>query len=1348
MAARLAHYGIQPSGQIAPLDSLAHLDEPGLEMACLLRDLLAHKRARSPEARVWSAFDGAVYDLLQEQGFTALNRLCALRMAEERNLITQCVGNGLQSLGFELFEYHTDKTNENCPLEVRYQQFLYAFFDELALDLGALFARYSPHGLLFPSPQTLAALLAEINHPDLAPLWAEDETIGWIYQYWNSQEERRAMRDASAAPRNSRELAVRNQFFTPRYVVEFLTDNTLGRIWYEMRQGQSVLKEQCRYLVRRPNEIFLAPGESVAETPVADNISQEELLRQPVYIPHRPLKDPREIRLLDPACGSMHFGLYAFDLFEAIYAEAWDLAERSKAEGVTTPPEFLSFGRLVASFPSKAAFLREVPRLIIEHNIHGIDIDPRAAQIAGLSLWLRAQRTWYRQNVPAAERPAIRRSNIVCAEPMPGEKELLREFVEQTFPMEERPIFQRLLEAVFEKMQLAGEAGSLLKIEEEIQTAISEARTRWKAGPRLTQGLLFGGAGPTTAQDELDLSGVTDELFWDRVEDRIYEALGEYAAQAESTGYSRRLFAEDAAKGFAFIEVCRKRYDAVVMNPPFGEFVSALRDWSKAQFATSYQNILAAFVARGLVKLQYENGFLGAITSRTCFFLAGLTKWREQVLLGESEIQLFADLGHGVMDAAHVEAAAYILRAGQKKRALPRNSAPLFVDLLGTEKKAESLMPKGSLGEWQSIPIAELQKVPGTPFSYWLSSGQRDLFVQNEPFNSGDRVCKQGLATANDNRYLRIWWEVPSEKIHNTWRFYVKGGARAPFHNNVVMVANWARSGAEIKNDLNARGVPRSNVWMLAQTEENYFFKPAITWSRRAKQFSPNILPAGCIFSVRSECAFMSKDSLYDALGLMNAPVFDYLFKALLGESGRPEFIIGTLKKLPWPDLPIETKAQFKSLAVSAANGLRKLSSVDQTTLDFATASHCFAASKNLEETLESFQSDFNRVEAFISEVRDHLGQVAFSAFDLSGADQVLVGGKADSLDDAGVEEDPDDLDEGTLHIGEVGKGVPDYWLGSALGRWDIRYATGDRQPPELTDPFAPLPVCPPGMLQNTAGLPAGSEDVSADYPIQIPWDGILVDDPEHPLDIERRVREVIEIIWTGQNGAPNAAAIESEACDLLEVRSLREYFRKPAGFFADHLKRYSKSRRKAPIYWPLSTPSGGYTIWLYYHRLNDGTLYKVVEQFVDPKQAEVQATFQTLVAKEPRSRAEDRELENAQTLMGELAAFREDLLRLATIWKPNLNDGVVITAAPLWRHFRLSTWQRELRTTWESLERGVYDWAHLAYTMWPPRVTEKCKTDRSLAIAHGLEHLCTIEPPKPKKKRSKAKVEDEEEML
>src|SRR5208337_5097790 len=129
---------------------------------------------------------------------------------------------------------------------------------------------FSPLALLIPRKDALEEVLLELNGTgkaaenegisaeQFAEIWKADETIGWIYQYYNDEAERKKMREESSAPRNSRELAVRNQFFTPRYVVEFLTDNTLGRIWYEMTGGHTLLKEKCRYMVRRPKEVFLA----------------------------------------------------------------------------------------------------------------------------------------------------------------------------------------------------------------------------------------------------------------------------------------------------------------------------------------------------------------------------------------------------------------------------------------------------------------------------------------------------------------------------------------------------------------------------------------------------------------------------------------------------------------------------------------------------------------------------------------------------------------------------------------------------------------------------------------------------------------------------------------------------------------------------------------------------------------------------------------------------------------------------------------------------------------------------------------------------------------------------------
>ena len=342
----------------------------------------------------------------------------------------------------------------------------------------------------------------------------------------------------------------------------------------------------------------------------------------------------------------MHFGLYAFDLFTVIYDEAWEIAH-GPDDAAKSAETFAPFVAFAATFPDKAAFLREVPRLIVEHNLHGIDIDPRAAQIAGLSLWLRAQRAWHQAGVKPADRPRITRSNLVCAEPMPGEKELLREFVEQQFPAGERPAFAFLLEKIFDRMTLAGEAGSLLRIEEEIRTAIADAKRLWKQGPRHEQASLFSEPGEKAGQGEmrLDLSGITDEQFWERAEQRIYDALEAYAEQAENGGgFQRRLFADDAAQGFAFIDLCRKRYDVVVMNPPFGDASLPSKPYIDETYGDTKGDVYKAFVECFHARL-VPAGYLGIISSRTGFFLGQSEDWRTRVVLRLFRPIALADLG-------------------------------------------------------------------------------------------------------------------------------------------------------------------------------------------------------------------------------------------------------------------------------------------------------------------------------------------------------------------------------------------------------------------------------------------------------------------------------------------------------------------------------------------------------------------------------------------------------------------------------------------------------------------------------------------------------------------------------
>ena len=292
---------------------------------------------------------------------------------------------------------------------------------------------------------------------------------------------------------------------------------------------------------------------------------------------------------------------------------------------------------MLIDYPDLDALRRAVPELILRHNLWGVDIDARCAQIAALALWMRAQRAYQEQDIPRGERPRIEKTNIVVAEPMRGEPALREEFLAS---LEDRRL-RTLVDRVVTSMEHAGEAGSLLKIEEAIDDGIREIY-----GLKLVQGKLF--------SDE-------DEENWERIEWQLLDALQFYAERTQDRdSYRRRLFAQDAAAGFAFVDLCRQKYDVVLMNPPFGACALGWKREFERGYPRTKNDVYAAFVERGIQWL-YPRGMLGAITSRTGFFLSSFQKWREEILLKEAPPLAVADLGWGVLDSAKVEVAAYCL---------------------------------------------------------------------------------------------------------------------------------------------------------------------------------------------------------------------------------------------------------------------------------------------------------------------------------------------------------------------------------------------------------------------------------------------------------------------------------------------------------------------------------------------------------------------------------------------------------------------------------------------------------------------------------------------------------------
>jgi hypothetical protein len=602
--------------------------------------------------------------------------------------------------------------------------------------------------------------------------------------------------------------------------------------------------------------------------------------------------------------------------------------------------------------------------------------------------------------------------------------------------------------------------------------------------------------------------------------------------------------------------------------------------------------------------------------------------------------------------------------------------------------------------------------VPGKPFAYWVSEAVRQTFRRLPAFEGGERTVKQGLATADDFRFVRIWWEINSNEHAQKWALFAKGGSFSPFYADLHLVLEWSKSGAVLKGKVIQE---HGNVGKRIYNEE-YFFRPGLTWPRRTQQFGIRVMPKGAIFADKGPACFESENKpqkLLSSLGLMLSRPFGALVELSLNaaDTTARSYEVGIIQKTPLPNLTVDEQATVATLAHHAWSLKRTLDTVEET-------SHAFSLPAAVRARLGDF--DPSTIEAELARIQTEIDDIAFDLYGFNEADRAAVQGTqavdGDGDGDAeGSAADEGDDEDSAVPVDQTA-GLLSWAVGVAFGRFDWRLATGERAAPAEPEPFDPLPAKSPGMLPDDATHFHAHAS-------------ILVDDQGHPHDLARLVEEVLNRV------------------DVSVPDDVRRWLRKD--FFAFHLQRYSKSRRKAPIYWPLSIATGSYTLWVYYPSLNNQTLFTAVNDFLDGPNGKL-----TQVSREcaelrikggGRSRDEEKQYETLQIFEQELTDLRDILLEIAPTYQPNHGDGVQITAAPLWPLFRHKPWQKVLKDTWTKLEKGDYDWAHLSMAYWPERVREKCKADRSLAIAHGFEDLYAEPVAAPKKTRARKKAGGEE---
>ena len=1259
-------YGIWADGHTIGVEQLPSQDTDIVHTARMLRDRLQHLMAALPDTDSDSDKERqAVGQLVAEQAFTQLNRFCALRMCEERDLIMESIRGGYESAGF--MAYDSIAQSVGASRYERYRCYLLSVFDELSIELPAVFDRFSPFGLLFPDESTLMKLLELINDSLLSAwfdeqnavtvnFWKEDETLGWMFQDYNSLEERRKMREASNKPRNSREMAVRNQFFTPEYVVRFLTDNSLGRIWYEMTRGESRIgEEQCRYMIRRP-------GEPLEE---------------------RKLKEPTEILSLDPTCGSMHFGLYLYEVYEYIYMDAWD-----------NQPSLLQEFREVHT---RETFRREVPRLILENNIYGCEIDPRALQIAALSLWLRAQKSYSQMNLDAAERPLITRSNLVLAEAMPGNKRLLKGLMDEF----DKPM-QRLLTTIWNKMKYVGEAGLLFKMEKEISDDIEYLRKNWSKVNQNRNANIFDSeerraeiAAANEARTELRHH--KDEFF-EEIAERLQTALQELSSRlSEEEGYENALFSEDATRGFAFIELCQKRFDCIVMNPPFGEGSEHTSQYMNDNYPAWSKNLVCAFFDR-MQEMLDDEGKLGAIFDRTVMIKSSYEAFRRRNLCGF--ITACADTGWGVLDAS-VETSTLVLNK------LSSDVEGVFMNVqdVNPEEKNENLQVlirtynRGEDAKWIYVAKSiDFTNLPNTTIGYYFEENTLYLFKYPKFFERGFDSKKGHDLSANI--YPRLFYEVIETDDFSL--MYNGGGFTLfyfPYRDATKFVEDIIRS----DSGCNIRSLHLQRQGMIG-------------FGKRGDILDAHILKKGMIFTREGiGLPNISVTEGYATLSYLNSIISQYAINQYCGQHKGN----GYVNLLPMPDYAT-CQSDIERIVKAIIAIKRKWFSLDETNLEY----HGLIAQMHIDTTIdaalnkmqEQLTADYTRYEELVKE-NDDLWMDLADIDRNSEFRQTLNNYKSRrpyeellSIDGASCQNVIDKKVMAQEIVMEL--------MGMTFGRWNTAYAKGEQAIPEFGDVFDALPFMPVVSLDEAA-CPAQ---------LDVPTDGILTNNSDSSLCLASHVREVMHYLW-----ADRADDMEYELCQLIGCKSLQAYLASPTGFFDYHFKRYTKSRRKAPIYWLLASEDGTMDYWVYYPKLSKNTLPQLIIRLRE-QQEQLRTRLNAALAAHDRTQESQirAEQEQVEDMMDELNRI------LAAGYVPNHDDGVPVTAAPLLHLAASRPWRVECEKNMELLEKGDYDWSHLAMSMYPARVTQKAKKDWCMALTHGLEHICENKPKEKKARKKK----------
>lgn len=993
-------------------------------------------------------------------------------------------------------------------------------FETISDDMALLL----PDGLLQES-SPIRDVVTMIVEED----WKNVEILGWLYQFYIADQKDAVFANLKKNKKIGKaDIPAATQLFTPRWIVEYMVDNSLGRLWLEAYPDQDFEKSLTYYL------------EDAEQEPAVQ--AQLDALKQTNL-------DIEAIRFLDPCCGSGHILVYAFEVFYKMY----------QARGYSK---------------------REIPALILEKNLFGLEIDRRAAQLATFAVIMKAReydarlfsRT-YKVNVHSIEEsnelPKVHLD--VFAQ---GDSDLKEEI--------------ELLVDVFHDAKIYGSIIQVPTIQiEAIQVKINYFQT------------------------ESDLDIFTGEMI-------------EYSLPLIQSLVNQ-------------YQLLAMKYEVVVTNPPY--MGSKGMDEKLKKFLSNYYkdysgDLFSAFIYRNLLFTE-TNGYVGYMTPFVWMFIKSYEKLREFIIT-EKNIDSLVHLEYSAFEEATVPICTFVLRNTAIE------SKGIYIDLssfrggMGVqEKKYLEIKRDIEKNKRYAIIARKFNSIPGSPIVYWASESIIRSFKTGSLMNN-ILDPRQGLATADNNRFLRLWHEINFDNIkfdstsieqsinsNKKWFPYNKGGERRQWYGNYDYVVNWENDGKEIKNFKDSNGKQRSVV-----RNPLYYFRESITWSLiTSGGFSIRYRESGSIHDVAGMSAFSTDpQKLKYILGLMSTKIANYIFKMLN------------------PTLNLQV-GDFNNFPVLDSDNKKVLSIVDESIeiskIYWNSFEQAWDFKKHpfLNYDGERIADSFLQWEAFADQQfrqlkanEEELNRIFIDIYGLQDELTPEVEDKDITVRRADYERDS--------------RSFLSYLVGIIFGRYSLdkeglAYAGGEWHP-ENYHTYRP----------------------DADNILPITENGLFSD------DLVKKVVELVTYIYGEETLEENLLFLAQGLGKKVNERSeetILRYFQKT--FYKDHLKIY----QKRPIYWLFSSGKrGAFKALIYMHRYDRDTVARVRTDYVLPLFMTLDnlITFEQQVVDSPdtsnQAKAAARKaIENYQKDKEELSVYSEVLDHIAKQRiELDLDDGVKVNYA------------------------------------------------------------------------------------